>query len=334
MAKRELIITNSYDIHADSVMEKLRNKNRNPFRINMDLFPKDYGVALKFTAGKWEGHITLKSTEERLDFQNVGVVWMRKKADFNYADDTLEKREREYLDEELEHILFSLLYSLECSWMSHPKHVRGAIWKGEQQSRAAAMGFAVPPSLISNNPEDTRKFCKSFKTGAVFKSLSSPVVTLENDTGETSGQFLPTTLITDAHDDLIESVELSPCFFQQYIPKAYELRVVVILDQVFAAKIHSQDDERTKIYSRDMSADILYEAEDLPAEISDLCRRYVQSYGLTYGALDLIVTPTGEYVFLENNPVGQFLYVEQLIPKLDMSGALADSLIKLAEKHD
>jgi glutathione synthase/RimK-type ligase-like ATP-grasp enzyme len=32
--------------------------------------------------------------------------------------------------------------------------------------------------------------------------------------------------------------------------------------------------------------------------------------GLVYGAIDLRLTPDGEYVFLEINPAGQFLYIE------------------------
>ena len=60
----------------------------------------------------------------------------------------------------------------------------------------------------------------------------------------------------------------------------------------------------------------------------------MHSYGLTYGAIDLIVTPAGEYVFLENNPVGQFLFVEELVPELDMAGALATCLVEGARARE
>jgi glutathione synthase/RimK-type ligase-like ATP-grasp enzyme len=32
---------------------------------------------------------------------------------------------------------------------------------------------------------------------------------------------------------------------------------------------------------------------------------------LTFGAIDMIVTPTGEYVFLEINANGQYLWIEK-----------------------
>ncbi len=33
-----------------------------------------------------------------------------------------------------------------------------------------------------------------------------------------------------------------------------------------------------------------------------------------FGAIDIVVTPTGEYVFLEINQMGQFLWLESLNP--------------------
>jgi glutathione synthase/RimK-type ligase-like ATP-grasp enzyme len=32
--------------------------------------------------------------------------------------------------------------------------------------------------------------------------------------------------------------------------------------------------------------------------------------GLEYGAIDLRLTPDGQYIFLEINPAGQFLWIE------------------------
>jgi hypothetical protein len=36
----------------------------------------------------------------------------------------------------------------------------------------------------------------------------------------------------------------------------------------------------------------------------------VERLGLCYGAIDLILTPDGRYVFLEINPNGQYLWIE------------------------
>jgi glutathione synthase/RimK-type ligase-like ATP-grasp enzyme len=253
---------------------------------------------------------------------------MRKRAVFAYAS-PLAAQEKAYADAEMEHVLFSLLYSLDGYWMSHPAALRGAMWKGEQLVRAARMGFSVPRSIVTNRRAGVEALRASARDGLIFKTLSSPGLAAEQVApDERVAAGLPTTRITEEHDEALDAVVELPCFFQDYVPKRHELRVTVIGDAVFAARIHSQDDPRTATDCRDMSAEILYEAEDLSPDVARLCLAFVQSYGLTYGALDLIVTPEGDHVFLENNPVGQFLFVEQLVPQLDMTGALAACLVK------
>ena len=46
-----------------------------------------------------------------------------------------------------------------------------------------------------------------------------------------------------------------------------------------------------------------------------------------YGAFDFIVTPSGEYVFLECNSNGQWYWIE-LETGMNISGAIAEHLIK------
>lgn len=48
--------------------------------------------------------------------------------------------------------------------------------------------------------------------------------------------------------------------------------------------------------------------------------------GLRFGALDFLVTPSGEWYFLEVNPNGQWAWIEQETG-LPISSAIADALI-------
>jgi glutathione synthase/RimK-type ligase-like ATP-grasp enzyme len=334
MDKRILIVTNGGDLHADIVAEKLVARGGDPFRLNLDEFPGHFAVMLEFTGGRWEGILSHNPTGDTLSLSEIGAVWMRKKADFSFTRERLAPQERAFAESETEHILFSLLYSLDCYWMSHPVAVRGSIWKGEQLLRAARMGFDVPPAVITNRRACVDALNGTAGHGIVFKALSSPSLgASEVPPEERMTAGVPTTLIAEEHEEFLDAVVELPSFFQHYIPKQHELRVTVIGERLFAARIHSQDDPRTATDFRDFSAEILYETAVLPSEIERRCIEFVHSYGLTYGALDLIVTPDGDYVFLENNPVGQFLFVEQLVPELDMTGALAECLIEGAAKE-
>ncbi len=53
--------------------------------------------------------------------------------------------------------------------------------------------------------------------------------------------------------------------------------------------------------------------------------RFMKAAGLLYGAIDFIMTPRGELVFLEVNPAGQYLWIEKLTG-LPISAAIADWL--------
>ena len=64
---------------------------------------------------------------------------------------------------------------------------------------------------------------------------------------------------------------------------------------------------------------------DLDPTVEAALRRMLAQYGLHYGAIDMIVTPDGEYVFLELNPNGQWLWIE-LITGAPMAEAMTDLL--------
>lgn len=328
MNRRILIVTNTADLHADLVAERIAQRDAPAFRLNLDEFPARYELDIRLARGVWGGVLHYLPTGDALDIARIGAVWTRKTAEFAFASPDLGPQERAYAGKEMEHTLFGLLYGLDCFWMSHPAALRGAMWKGEQLARAAKHGFDVPESVVTNRVDSARAFHAAADGDIVFKTLASPFLGADSvEPEDRVAAGLPTTRIGDEHAGLLDAVAELPCFFQRYVPKRYELRVTVIDDLVFAAKIHSQDDPRTMIDFRDFSAPIRYEATRLPDEIERRCREYVRSYGLTYGAIDLIVTPDDRYVFLENNPAGQFLFVEQLVPEFGMLDAVADRLI-------
>src|SRR5439155_6611870 len=112
-------------------------------------------------------------------------------------------------------------------------------------------------------------------------------------------------------DDLADPDTLAHCpgIFQEFVEKAYELRVTIFGRTCIAARISEQDevDWRTT-----------YKMKLQPYELPDAVRaklvEFMHELGLVMGSLDLIVTKAGEYVFLEVNEQGQFLWVEEMSP--------------------
>ena len=113
---------------------------------------------------------------------------------------------------------------------------------------------------------------------------------------------------------------------QEYVPKKLEFRVTVVGHQVLACAIYSQDSERTKDdWRRYDFAKVKHENRVLPEDINIALLRLMDKCCLTYGAMDMILTPEGEYFFLEVNPSGQYEWIENLT-KLPISRSIAEAL--------
>jgi hypothetical protein len=122
---------------------------------------------------------------------------------------------------------------------------------------------------------------------------------------------------------LAESVQLTPVLFQRYVPAVCDLRVTVIGERLFAAAARAEQ------YDADIrfNVDAKYQAHDLPAGVQGKLFGLMRRLGLEYGAADFRLTPEGEYVFLEVNPAGQFLYIEKATEQ-PIAAALAEHLAR------
>ena len=125
-------------------------------------------------------------------------------------------------------------------------------------------------------------------------------------------------------DDVLR---LTPGIFQPLVEKRHELRVTVMGERVISARLLSQADARTQLDWRARSVDLAVEPDTLPATVERSVRELMRRLGLVFGCLDFIVTPEGRHVFLEVNPMGQFLWIEQLAPEIRLLGPFCDLLL-------
>lgn len=329
-----LVITQIDDPHTDDVITTLGEFGHNPVRLNTDDIPLNILVSmeLKNKAFDWRATLDILTNGRSISSDAVRSVWWRRPSEFAIPQD-LTLQERIFLTEEIDHALCGLWFSLDCYWVSHPEFIRQASWKGEQLIRAQRYGFDVPRTIISSDPDVVRKFYKECNEKVVFKVMSDPHLgapkLFERDPSVVPDlRTTSTTLLTDAELEILETVRLAPCMFQEHVPKKFEYRVTVIGEEVFVAEIHSQKNEQTKIDWRGFDSNIPIFKGTLPDHVVQACLSLVKSYNLNYSAIDLILTPDDRYVFLENNPNGQFRFIELLEPELKMTEALATCLVQ------
>jgi glutathione synthase/RimK-type ligase-like ATP-grasp enzyme len=184
--------------------------------------------------------------------------------------------------------------------------MRKAQEKIHQLTLAQALGFEVPDTLVTNDPDEFIDFYNRHDGNIISKNTAVRVESMVN--GAFSGytrRVLP--------DDLrfVFDAALCPLTLQSYIDKALELRVTVVGSDLFAVAIDSQVSCRTRTDWRHYDdRHTEYRIYQLPEPIKTRCLELARALQLKYAAMDVILTPGGSFVFLEVNPNGQYLWLE------------------------
>lgn len=305
MSNTVLIFTNKEDTHADGVIRKLSAQNVQVFRLNSEDFLNQYKTYLYIDSqGSWSGTIS-DQLDRVLDIKTLKVAWFRK-PDFDFFGRQAISAEEEFAASETR-ALINVLYSIpNIRWINDPFVANRAKVKFQQLLLASTLNIKVPRTLITTQPELAKEFFSACGQEVLVKTIYTSSVNIDG-----VNQGIPSRKVgADEFYKHYESIALSPTQLQEYIEKAFELRVTVIGDRVFAVKIDSQIHEETRVDWRLCTQLNPHAVYKLPSEIEQFCVAFLQEQQLLYGAMDFIVTPRGEYYFLENNPFGQYLWLE------------------------
>ncbi len=99
--------------------------------------------------------------------------------------------------------------------------------KPYQAAQIQLLGFKIPPTLITTDPQAAHEFWTSHGT-VIYKSIS--------------GVRSIVSRLTPEHAERLEDIVWCPTQFQQYIP-GNDYRVHVVGDEVFACEVVSEADE-------------------------------------------------------------------------------------------
>lgn len=312
---KTLIITQPDDAHAVAVTLALEAKGHPVHCWHTSDFPSRASETVSFRAGSQQIDI---STLPRSGYT---TVWNRRPA-YVIDQSVLHPADQEFAELNcrlFRKSLFDLMYP-EAFWVN-PHQAARRLTKLLQTARAQELGITLPDTLFTNDPDEIRSFLAAHPKGVIYKPLTSLPW---KDEGT---YWMPYTAIVTPHDlPEDEVLRAVPGLFQALVPKEYELRVTVMGETAFTAKILSQKTEHGRLDWRKAYSELEMEEYELPLELKDLCVELLRRLGFVFGCFDFIVTPRGEHVFLEVNQMGQFLFLESYtdLPLLD---AFTDFLI-------
>jgi len=297
-----LIVTNRGDYTADFLILKLQERDVKYLRFNTEDFPFDATSSLTPLGGT----VFLEKAGKRFDMSEITGVWYRRPEGPAFPPD-FDPQTRDFVSRESREFLQGIWRSLDCSWVNHPDRIRVAENKIEQLNRMKKMGFRIPETLVTNDPQAALDFYNVHGRDIIAKTLRASHGQLEG-----REYVIYTNSLSNEHLSLIDSVKYAPVIFQERIKKNSDIRVTVVGDCVFSTEIFSQESPSTSVDWRRDTLSLKHAVHNLPSHVEEACIDLVHAYGLVFGALDLIRTNSGEYVFLELNPNGQWAWIESL----------------------
>lgn len=294
-----LIISHAKDEHTHAVQAELHRIGAEAAMLDLSDFPQQMRLNARYDGADRPGFRLLLSDGTRLDLGACRSAWWRRPQAFSLHPEIQDPIFQNFAFSEATEAFQGLWPALDVFWVNHPTRDSNAHRKVYQLQVAQQVGLTIPETLITNDPEQARAFVEAHGFGrTIYKAFTG-----------TRQAWRETRLLKEDDFGHIESVRFAPVIFQRYVDAQVDLRITVVGNDLFPAAIHSQESSYKVDFRMDMSS-ARVEPHRLPPAVEDGLRALMEELGIVYGAVDMRLTPDGEYVFLEVNPAGQWLFIE------------------------
>ncbi|EIE01432.1 MvdC/MvdD family ATP grasp protein [Leptospira licerasiae] len=314
-----LIITNKEDITVDFVISRLIELGVNYFRFNTEEIGSELSIKIHSVNFGISIYDNIKNKEINLSYFD-SVYYRRPKLPIIPINTS--PGEALFLSQEITVILEYVNLSLaNKKWLNTVSDLKRAENKLNQLRIAKEIGFNIPESLVTNIPEIAQKFI-SDQISAIIKPLKVGLIEEPN----ANSKIVYTNEINDKFIANIDRVSVFPVYIQRKVEKAFDIRVTIVAEEIFAVSIDSQSNEYSRTDWRAAKEILPHQSIDLPEKIQKFCFSIMKYYNLNFAAIDLVLSNDGEYYFLEINPNGQWAWIEQLT-NYPISQSIANFLV-------
>ena len=292
-----LVLSDLLDATADAVIAELELRGVPVFCANPGDFPQTVTLAARLDGDGMTGTVRVRDRRHQrwrsLALGEVGCGYYRRPTAFRVPDGVPELWQF-WAAREARHGFGGVISALP-RWLNHPADIAYAEYKPVQLHYAAQAGLRIPRTIVTNDPKEAREFGGQVGQ-VVHKRLSGAV-----------GPGDPFTHLVEPGDlDVADTAHL----FQEWIDKDHEVRVTIVDDAVFAVRIDAHTDAAFVDWRADHDR-LTYSVADVPPAVEVAMHVLMWRLRLRFTAFDFAVTPTGDWVFLEINPNGQWLWLQQ-----------------------
>lgn len=275
------------------------------------LFMGDQPTKLKNSVHIDNKHYSWKSADDISTYEcnNYDVVWGRRPRKPYIPTQDVHEDDYKFIVRENTSFYESITNNLAPNawWINSKEAATRANSKLYQLRIAVNCGLQIPITLCSNDPIEIRYFLLKHECDGVIYKPFATNLWCENKfikisyTNKIDFLSLPSNNV----------LQMTPGIFQREIKKKYELRITCFGNYLVAAKINSQSQDDTKLDWRSGQVDTLAVTPySMPAILEEKIKLFMRKMGLVFGCIDIIVDEFDNYIFLEVNEQGQFLWKE------------------------
>ncbi|MBM7774207.1 ATP-grasp ribosomal peptide maturase [Actinokineospora baliensis] len=319
-----VILAQEADAPVDAVVRELTQRGVEVFRADTAWFPQHLSLNAHLgDDGRWRG--VLFTEHRTVDLTDIGAIWYRDPSAFAFPT-TLTEVERAYAHREARLGFGGVLAALPVRWVNHPNRAADSMFKPLQLATAAACGLLVAPTLVTNTPASAAQFARHHGVdNTICKSFGPNTIT---EGGQLKIAY--TRRLTENDLEQLDGVASTATQLQRWVNKTHEARVIVIGERMFTIAITADSPAARVDWRADFTA-LRYQLTDTPTEVEKGLRRYMDTLGLTYAAVDFAIEKD-RFWFLESNSSGQYGWLEAQTGA-PIAAALADLLAHNTRGH-
>lgn len=188
---------------------------------------------------------------------------------------------------------------------------------------AAHCGLRIPETLIAADPVLVRSFVR--RQGKVVIKPFNPYSWLDKSVAKKWTTFANIIDVEQLDQCTDQEIGTTPCIYQEYLSTAADIRVGVIGEKILALSMNHK--VAGKIDFRTMEdSDLSYEMRPVPGDIEIGLKRTMRELDINIASADFVIGSDGEWRFIELNPSGAFLFLENRCPNIKILSATASLL--------
>jgi hypothetical protein len=168
-----LILSEPVDSHAKVVASKLEKRRADFFWFDNAQYPAQAQISLRYATAERMQHV-LQVGGKTFDLGCITAAWDRRPRPPVPHEEIVDELTREHVEKETMEFLRDVWHTLDCLWVpATSSTVQRARYKASQLKLASALGFEIPPTLITNTPQDFLEFYRQHNGTIVSKIFGS-----------------------------------------------------------------------------------------------------------------------------------------------------------------